>query len=548
MQKTSCPLFAVVLVAALWLCCAACASYGDALHEPADRTMTFTVAASSERILVHLSREDGRVYKIAELSPWQSQPHPGLYLVCWEGVSDGRVIAIPRFAGDRDRLYARFQLVDALTDEPIGQAQWVSNLDAMPAAEPPIPWDEGIKGISCPVITIANDIRDLGARFVTTNVYLHGLFDLAATSPTAVWTVDGQDFPLNLTYIQALDREVKTWTSMGANVHMVLNNPGRGLTRADSPFIHPDSEFGEHSMGLGAFNLTDEAGYRAYRAAMEFMAHRYSRPDGRYGWIGGYIVGNEIQQHWAWWNMGQSPADKVMDHYHRALRVAWLAVRSHAATARVYISMDQHWAQTGHMNDPLKEIPGRLVLERLTDLSRRQGDFPWHVAFHPYPQNLFEPRFWRDTQATLSFDTPKITFHNIEVLPAFLRRPEMLCDGKPRRIALTEQGFHRPDGDDGEAIQAAAYAAAWYKVSRLDGIDAFMLHRHVSHRGEGGLRLGIWTNDADSPSPSAPGRKKQIWEVVRMADTTQWRDAFAFALPIIGIQDWSELRPGQVTE
>ena len=48
------------------------------------------------------------------------------------------------------------------------------------------------------------------------------------------------------------------------------------------------------------------------------------------------------------------------------------------------------------------------------------GDVDWNVAFHPYPENLFEPRTWLDQSATASDDTPRITFKNIELLPRFL--------------------------------------------------------------------------------------------------------------------------------
>ena len=36
-----------------------------------------------------------------------------------------------------------------------------------------------------------------------------------------------------------------------------------------------------------------------------------------------------------------------------------------------------------------------------------------------------------------------------------------------RRVILSEQGFHTPEGPDGETVQAAAYRYAWKKVSAL---------------------------------------------------------------------------------
>jgi hypothetical protein len=48
----------------------------------------------------------------------------------------------------------------------------------------------------------------------------------------------------------------------------------------------------------------------------------------------------------------------------------------------------------------------RPFLEEFARLGRERGDFGWHVAFHPYPENLFEPRFWNDRTATDIDDTP----------------------------------------------------------------------------------------------------------------------------------------------
>jgi hypothetical protein len=73
-------------------------------------------------------------------------------------------------------------------------------------------------------------------------------------------------------------------------------------------------------------------------------------------------------------------------------------------------------------------------------------------------------------------------------------------------------------------------------VGALDGIDSFILHRHVDHRDEGGLSLGLWTRRPDSVA--TPGRKKRIYEVFRLADTPQWKKAFEFALPVIGVREW----------
>ena len=55
-----------------------------------------------------------------------------------------------------------------------------------------------------------------------------------------------------------------------------------------------------------------------------------------------------------------------------------------------------------------------------------------------------------------------------------------------------------------DPIQAAAFAYAYYKVAKLDNIDALIYHRHVDHGLEGGLNLGLWSRDKTNPFPAQP--------------------------------------------
>ena len=57
----------------------------------------------------------------------------------------------------------------------------------------------------------------------------------------------------------------------------------------------------------------------------------------------------------------------------------------------------------------------------------------------------------------------------------------------------------------------------------------------MDHPGEGGLRLGLRS--------SKDGGFRHVYEVFRRADTSEWREAFQFALPIIGVKTWPETLP-----
>ncbi|MBL9131600.1 MAG: hypothetical protein JNG86_10400, partial [Verrucomicrobiaceae bacterium] len=145
---------------------------------------------------------------------------------------------------------------------------------------------------------------------------------------------------------------------------------------------------------------------------------------------------------------------------------------------------------------------------------------------------------WADKNVTHTDDTNKVTFKNLDVLPKHLEKPELLFDGKPRRIILSEQGFHTLLTPEGEKLQAAAFAYAWEKITRLPTIDAFIYHRHVDHAQEGGLRLGLWRNAPHSVAN--PNSKKLIHDLFRKAGTPEWRAAADALLPVTGLKAWHE--------
>jgi len=53
------------------------------------------------------------------------------------------------------------------------------------------------------------------------------------------------------------------------------------------------------------------------------------------------------------------------------------------------------------------------------------------------------------------------------------------------------------------------------------------------------LNLGLWRRDP--ATKYEPSGKRPMYEVFRLADTPQWKPAFEFALPIIGIKSWKDI-------
>jgi hypothetical protein len=490
-----------------------------------------SVRLEQQQILVEAS-----FARNAEAGLLISRPHEGagkgkLAKLEWNWDKGVAVTRINRHDGRRDNAFCRFQLINETSGRPLSQSRWVENIESIAPRTQAFPTARGIKGLQC--IEDIDDALRLGVKQAALNVTLDQLVDWKANSGQFSRQVDGKTVCFHAGYVTYIDSQLKRLTDAGVMNSLIIYNRIPG-SRGGSPLVHPGSDLANSPFRVGAFNLATEEGVRTYRGAIEFLAERYSDPEGGHGLAKRFIIGNEIQSHWHWYNLGEMPRQQVVKEYHKALRVAHLAAHGIHPGIQLYISLDHHWsAQVG--SNPLRGMPGRYFIETLNTLVKAGGNFDWHVAFHPYPENLFDPRTWEDTSATASFDTKKITFKNIQILPAFLRQPRFLHKSKPRRIILSEQGFHSADGINGETDQAAAYAYAYYRVRHTGGIDAFILHRHVDHPGEGGLRLGLRSR--------RDGGVRQIYDVFRRADTVGWPEAFKFALPIIGVKNWTETLP-----
>ncbi|WP_145445605.1 DUF5722 domain-containing protein [Mucisphaera calidilacus] len=526
---------AVFLIALL----AACGVHPDNTGVDADTRVStgehrpgLVISATGASIRI-VFPHDARVCRI-ESRPVHAPPEDARSLYTGPVPREG--LTVPRFEGAHDRLYHRFGI--RLDDRRYESG--VTDVSGLSTRQHPMPWPKPIKGVSCPVDI--PDLAELGARHTHINIKLSGLLLRDSDpDPPAQWIRHEQGVRLRLDpeAVASLDQRVRALTDQGVNIVAVILNPCRGDGTRDNLWLHPATERDRGDVQYAAFNLHTHEAVARYAGLMNFLAGRYSSPGKEHGWIGGYIIGNEVDAHGIWHNMGPASEEQVAGHYINELRVAWLSVRRWHPDIPIFASLTHSWTQPS-TTDPERCVAGRALLDRLVALSAAQGDFGWHVAHHPYPQDLTNPRFWMDDRTAFAYDTPLVTFRNIEVLAAYLRLPQNRYRDKPRRLILSEQGFQTEDNPDGENLQAAAYALSYERIRQIPGIDAYILHRHVDHRGEGGLRLGLWTALPEPAPASTPGRRKRIWHVFRAAGTESWYENIRFALPILDLASWQD--------
>lgn len=445
-------------------------------------------------------------------------------------VQNGEV-RIPRFDGARDRLTARFDL-------GMDGVRFVSDL--LPGASlcsDAYPQPACIKALG----GTDEDVRALGLHQTLYNINLPAIMTTHAGADTIPFAAsNGKTYHFLRVRVESIDGFMKHADEMGLLVTMILLNSPRLFGSAGEEellkrVIHPRYEWNARDAFLSAFNMEEEEGQGYYCAFVEFLAARYTRPDRRYGRALGAIISNEVDSQCVWSNAGEMDVDTFTREYATACRLAWLLGRKHYANFRVYISLDQYFSARYRPLEPLHTYPGREIIDRLNDCCLQDGNFGWAVAYHPYPEDLRYPDFWNDRAPDFTFSTPKITFKNMEVLPAYLAQTRLLYEGQPRRIIFSEQGFNSQSGalrDFTEAQAAAAYCLAYMKARAIETCDLFTHHAYVDNPHEFGLNLGIRRYDPDAPAHA--GEKKPIYDSVRDMDTEREAERVAQARAFIG--------------
>lgn len=146
---------------------------------------------------------------------------------------------------------------------------------------------------------------------------------------------------------------------------------------------------------------------------------------------------------------------------------------------------------------------------------------------------------WDDNLATFEFDTPLITFKNLEVLNAWILQPHTFYKGAKCTLIISEQNPNSKDySEQALAEQAASMAYAMKKLEYCTAIEGYQCHGWFDQRAEGGLRIGLRRFVDDETLPAG---RKPAWYIFQAFGTPLQEQKFEFAKPIIGITDWSEI-------
>lgn len=386
-----------------------------------------------------------------------------------------------------------------------------------------------------------NDLDELDITSVTVNIALTNMMHLREQPHTFPHVYNGKAYYVDQEYVSQLDRTFRETASRDIVVAAIILV--EEASKAADPEMGALLEHA-HFSGDGAFftmpRLDRAASVHAYAAMLDFLASRYTRADSRYGRIHKWILHNEIDIGFEWTNMGENrPMHVYLDAYHKSMRLCHAIARSYDAHAEVMVSFTHSWAEP----DNPRGYATLDMIEGLLAYSRAEGDFPWGLACHPYPQDIQEPKTWQDERAVHHMRTPLVTFKNLEVLDAWIKQPENKFKKSVKRtLWLSENGTNsRTYSDQDLREQAAGFAYAWKQFKHLDGIDALQWHNWIDGRFEFGLRIGLRRFPDDEQQP---GGRKPVWYLYQAAGTDREDEVFAPYKSVIGIDSWDEVMRG----
>lgn len=268
-------------------------------------------------------------------------------------------------------------------------------------------------------------------------------------------------------------------------------------------------------------NASEPAGIHAIASELSKVAANST--------IENFIIGNEVNVR-TWNYMIWTDWDSYIREYVQAFRVAYNAVKSQNANARIFVCIDQNWDRNrpvGHA-EYYEFIDGKDFLTKFNALIASEGNVDWGVAQHPYPVPLTYAKFWDMSgcpsgsyMAAQVSSGKMMTFQNLSLLTNFLQSPEMLSPaGAVRHVILSEIGLTNAQGTD---VQAAALYASYVAAKSNPFVEEII------------YLLSFSEPQVDT---RLSGQSQLVYDSLGAANEAVY-DAWAKAY--IGIGDWSQI-------
>lgn len=386
---------------------------------------------------------------------------------------------------------------------PISEPIHVQNPEILQSTSASLPTTDSKKGFYALENTTVFD----GIAYTAIPVRLETLVTLDRTAFT--FETDGQNYYYSLDALIELDDQITLCRERGTRAILVLTVSPCQDAALNRILLHPDSTADASEC---AFNTETAEGIRYLRAAVRMLATRYTPKEGDIGGLLGFAVGQNVNNSREHYSLGSTTLLSFVNQYAAALRTVYQTAVSVNPSLSVYVSLDCVW-NGENTRQNASRFGAKQTLDLLDYLITLQGDFPWQIAYDPYPEEEYYA--YEDTDAKQSTEADRVTLANLEVLTGYLSKTSFCYDRQYRSVILLEQC-----GGDAEAVsenawirQSADYVYGYYKIStrNLALVRALIIHRDVNYN-----------------------------DTLCFIDTDRSTEVVSYALEVIEITDWSQ--------
>lgn len=372
-------------------------------------------------------------------------------------------------------------------------------------------------------------VTDTGSKYTVINMNLpnllvagkdkNGNLTNAEKEGTYEWTSQGKSYYFNKGYVDSFDKKIRSYTNKGIGISLILFSSITEGWKDNYPaaLLY---EGGCDKGTIAGINTSSQEGVENWIAAVEFLAERYSREDGKYGQINNVVLGNEIDYAYSYNNIADKATslDTYMEEYSRLLRLTHMAISKYTDTVTVTVPTTHDWMRAEYYNT----YKPKEMYDWLNKKTKAEGDFDWGLSPHCYSYSLpgsycteddtINGRKMYDMSGDMN-SSAFLSFSNLEILEQYLEQDSMKYDGKMRDVYLTESGCSSYVQSEGDFRRQAAYvAAAYYKASVLDCVDAIIYYRGIDHEAEVSAAATFGLRDSN-------GKNKYSYEVWKYIDT-----------------------------
>ena len=252
-------------------------------------------------------------------------------------------------SGPRTLLYSGFVLAYYNYAEgytPIGEVRYVENPDALAQSAQKYPSYSSQKGL---FVTSAAQAVKTGANHTVIRIPVEKFIRAKGGEETLATIFCGNSYYIDRSEISKLDHKVKTMSEAGIEVllQFTLDTDPYSLEAGVGKLASLYTQGGKSPEGESdhyAMAVTDPDGFEKLASFFEYIAARYTREDGEYGFAGAFIIGESVN------DLEKANADnertlaEATDRYATLFRIAYTALRSKYANGKIFLSVDSEWA------------------------------------------------------------------------------------------------------------------------------------------------------------------------------------------------------------